>query len=136
MSPFSAWYQTEIVDWVTNPIAWQVPGIWAQMIGVMCLMYVVFSLMDNRYAGGSLFDSRGAHIATIVAGVYVLAVFVVPFIDPRLVPGLILLAILAVIGFVVYRRQHRRGQPLHPRRNNRNNPAAQPAAPGITGGNP
>lgn len=103
---FSVWYQLEIVDWVTNPVSWFVPGVWAQIIGVLCLGWIILDILPDNIAGGALFENRATHFASLVAAAYIVLVFVLPYLTAKVAIGLLILGIVIVIGVVMYRRTH------------------------------
>lgn len=86
-----AWFR-----YITNP--W-----WVRGIGMIAIFWILMQILDNKWAGGKLFDRKYAWISTMIASILVFFIFVLPWVTWQLLLGI--LGTLALIGLTVWAKK-------------------------------
>lgn len=97
-------YFKMVYDWVTNPQAWAGVGpVWLN-IGIILAVLTVLQMLPNDFAGGTLFNQKAAWITYLLDALWIVLVFVAPFIPTGATIALVVAAIL--IGCAVLAKKH------------------------------
>lgn len=90
-----------VTNWVMNPSSWFAPGPVAQFIGILLVGFAFLQSLPNDWAGGKLFSRKAAWLTYILTAVYVMVVFVAPFVGYGVVLALVVIFALLFIAFRV-----------------------------------
>lgn len=99
MNPFVE----SVTAYVTNPQAWMAPGPIAQFIGILLVGFSLLQSLPNNWAGGKLFTRKIAWITYSITALYVLVVFVIPFVGWTV--GIAMIIVLTLVIAAINRRE-------------------------------
>ena len=86
-----------VTNWITNPASWLAPGPIAQMIGLLLVAFSILQSLPKEWAGGKLFTRKRAWITYLITALYVIVVFIIPFVGWKVgIPLLIVIFLLFI----------------------------------------
>lgn len=88
-----------VTQWLLDPASWLAPGPIAQFVGILLLAFAFLQSLNATWADGKLFSRKIAWITYILTAIYVLVIFVIPFVGWTV--GIAILVAFALLFFAL-----------------------------------
>lgn len=102
--------EEQVTRWLMNPASWLAPGPIAQFIGILFVVMSVLQSLNDEWAGGKLFTRTKAWITYGLTAMYIMVVFVIPFVGWAV--GIPLIIVIALLFAALKARENWKTRPM------------------------